>query len=299
MATLTEVEDAIHAALSLASGLPATQVVWSDQDGPKPQGTMLTLRMGNSSVIGAFDEVRHTYDETRLPGDDGVGREIEHRAYGIREFTLSVQAFTDKTVAPTVARDLLEHIQAALVLPGASGLLDAAGVSIFDFGSVLNISSVSGTAFEGRALLDMRCYRIVEAAEFGTWIGSVETENHIAVGTPQDIPFQGPLSTSTLCLPNGPPNEWVAAMGLPVIDDNFARFVVDAQVTARLFDGVDELVVDAVVLQAQEIAGEIYVDVLWTDVRDLSAYEITGLWGFKRADAGGISAPGATSGIDI
>lgn len=163
MSTWAQIEDALHAWVSSASGLP---VVWAEQTGARPpESAFATLRLGPLLQVGAVDSVVHNYDVSRDPGE-----EIELEVQSAREFSVGVQVFTATTVGDSGARAIAQRTQSALYLPSARAALAAVGVSPFDPGQVQILNRVVGTRFESRALFEVRCYVEMTLSEFTTWI---------------------------------------------------------------------------------------------------------------------------------
>jgi hypothetical protein len=162
-------QDAIVSACGLADG----KVIWARQDGVRPGLPYLTLSLTPLATLG-IDGTRHTYD----PGA-ATGQEITLAHGGPREFGLTVTAF-GPTLGTSSAVALLEATKSALNKVAIREALEAANVSIFDFGPILDLSAVEDAAFEGRAVMDLRGYTTQEITEQLGYIGSVETTAVIA-----------------------------------------------------------------------------------------------------------------------
>lgn len=163
MSTWVQIEDALHAWVSAASGVP---VVWAEQTGARPPVTAFaTLRLGDMRQVGAVDDVVHNYDALRASGS-----EIALEVRSLREFTVGVQLFAATDVGSSNARALAQRTQSALYLPSAREALAAVGVSPFDPGVIQTLNRLVGTRFESRALFEVRCYVEMTLSEFTTWI---------------------------------------------------------------------------------------------------------------------------------
>jgi len=163
------IEDAIRKWVRDASRLADGQVIWSDQDGPRPLGVFITIRLGDLLPLGAVDETATDYDPTGGPGE-----EIVTTVRGVREFPVSIQCFGTDTVGRDTARALLSRVQTALGLPSVREALGTVGLSPFDAGQVRNLSVILDAQFEGRALLEVRFYVVEEMTERTTYISTVE-----------------------------------------------------------------------------------------------------------------------------
>lgn len=183
------IENALRTWVRSATGLGDAAVIFADQTGQRPAAPFVTIKLGTIIPLGAFDETRTIYDADADPGE-----EVELRVSGQREFSVSLQAFSTVVTSPTSdtlpARALLGKCQTALQLPTVKAAFDTAGVSCFDVGSVLNLSALVGTLFEGRAALDCRFYATDTASEFVGFIDEVETTSYLGPpdeGTAEDI----------------------------------------------------------------------------------------------------------------
>lgn len=173
MANWTTIENAIRVWVKAGSGYGDSAVLWSDQTHARPSGAFITVRLGDTVPLGN-DEVEVLTDLGADPGE-----EIELRAVGRRELSVSVQAFTPGVTGSSAGRGILSTVQTALALPSVRAALDAAGLTPFDVGSVRNISALVGTAFEGRAVLDVRFYTNDTASEFTGYIEDVEAVSYM------------------------------------------------------------------------------------------------------------------------
>lgn len=163
------IEAALHAWITAASGL--STVVWSGQKSPRPTSAWISLQLLSVREVGA-DWVDVLDAAVPAPG-----AEIEHRARGMRECTLSVQCFGGAAgVNSATAR--LEAVRSAARLPTRQAALTAAGVGLSSFGPVQSIGGMLGSSvFEPRATLQIVFYATSEVVELGTFIEFVEVES--------------------------------------------------------------------------------------------------------------------------
>lgn len=159
-----DVEDGIRAWVIAGSGLPAGNVTFLDQNGRAPGGTLIGIRLGDPVVIGQDGM------ETLTDLDRDAGEEIEHRTFGVREFVVYLQAYTADTTGGGSARAWLSKVQASVRLPSIKAGLQAVGVSAFDLGRIQVLNKVVEAGFEGRAILEVRCYANESVSEFNGYI---------------------------------------------------------------------------------------------------------------------------------
>lgn len=168
------IEDALRTWAKTASGYPDARVIWADQTGARPTGNILTLKISDVSIVGLMDEVTENTNLSRP-----AGKEIELRADGIREFTVTLQAFTSETVSASAATMALARCQTALGLSSVRSALSAAGCSPFDVGPVQNVTALNHALFEGRAILRVRFYTRESLSDYVGYIAAVNTESYL------------------------------------------------------------------------------------------------------------------------
>lgn len=169
-----DTENAIRQWVKLASGLDDQHVIWSDQSGPRPTAGHITISIGDTTQVGAVDELQALTDLGRP-----AGQEIELQVTGLRVMGISIQAFTPKVTGFDCARALLSRVQTGAMLPSIRAVLDSVDVSVFDSGTVRSIPALLGTKFEGRGVLDCRAYVVEQISEFTTFIEKVETTSYM------------------------------------------------------------------------------------------------------------------------
>lgn len=173
--TPTDFEDAVRAAVLKASQLQPERVYFADQGVPVPEvDTRIAIRIGGGVPMGV-DALDHDYSASRP-----AGQEIEYRARGQREVTVSLQAFgpvTELELMP--AKNVLERVLAALVLPSIRDELNAAGVGIMREGAVQRIPGVRGGTYEDRAILELVVLVSSSAKERTGYIATVEVTPNV------------------------------------------------------------------------------------------------------------------------
>lgn len=172
-------EDALHAWVVAGSDLAASHVIWSHQTGArKLDGPFATIRIGGATPIAAFDEAAEYTDLGR------TDEEIEIRVEGIRELPVTVQFFSPDVTGVDTTYELAARTQLALGLPSIRDELATAGLTVFDNGAVQNVPVLIGTAFEGRAVLEVRFYAMRTLSEFVGYIDTVNTRDFM--GPPEE-----------------------------------------------------------------------------------------------------------------
>lgn len=173
---MNQVEDAFRAWVKTATGLADNNIFFADQKVERPTSTYVTIRVGSVVPLGAVDPVTITEVEDPDPGE-----EIQISVDGIREVTVSIQVFGPavSTTATATAMYIANKIQTSLRLPSVQDALDAAGISVFDIGSVNNLTQLLGTAFDGRAQFDVRCYIVFSATQLETYIETAEVTDTV------------------------------------------------------------------------------------------------------------------------
>lgn len=169
---MNALEDAIRAWVKTVTGYGNENVFFADQKVPRPTTPYVTIRIGSPSMIGSVDPVI-----TKDAASPTAGAEIELEVQALREVSVSIQVWNAPTVAvsPTLtAVAIANKIQVGLSLPSVRDALAVAGVSVFDCGPVQNLGALLGTDFDGRSSFDVRCYVMLTASEFNTYIESFE-----------------------------------------------------------------------------------------------------------------------------
>lgn len=163
------IEDALRGWVKTATAYPDARVIWAEQTGARPVGSIITLRLSDVGMVGLIDELVTETDLTRAAGE-----EIELRAEGIREFGVTLQAYGDPVTGLSTARAALAKCQTALMLPSVRDALETAGMTPFSVGPVQNVTALNHTLFEGRAVQETRFYTRASLSEYTGYIASVE-----------------------------------------------------------------------------------------------------------------------------
>jgi hypothetical protein len=179
-------EDAIRAWVKACSGFGNSQVIWAEQTGARPaESDFITIRIGDIVALGAVDEQIEEFDDSRPAGE-----EVEERVIAMREFSVSVQMFSNKSIGNGTSRFVMSKVQCGLGLPSIQSSFDDVGISVFDRGQIRNVAELVGTKFEARAVLEVRFYAVETTSEFVGYIDSVEADSYMGppdLGTREDI----------------------------------------------------------------------------------------------------------------
>jgi hypothetical protein len=123
------------------TGLTDAQIIPHDSKGPRPPLPYLTVKVVTADAPDGVDESGH-FDVG--PGDS------EWRAKGERAAVVDVQGHD--TTGTTTAAGWLEDAAIRLQRPDVQAVLDTAGLSIVNRGTVLDVSALLDTEIERRHL---------------------------------------------------------------------------------------------------------------------------------------------------
>lgn len=172
MIAWTAVENALHAWVVAATGLPADRVIWAQQAAPRPATPYVTLRVDNIRRIGQ-DWLRSYNNPTPT-----AGNEIILASQGQREAVVTLQCFGGTATQSTSPLALLHAAVAGANLQSRRDAFNTAGIGMAGFGPVQSIDGVLGSSvFEPRATVEARFFLAEEIQETTTFIEFVELEN--------------------------------------------------------------------------------------------------------------------------
>lgn len=169
----TAAEDAIHAWLVAATGVPAARALWRDQAFAEPASPYLTLKIIGVTSIG-HDGLEHSVIPDGEPGAD-----LLTKTEGRRDVSVSVQAYSDALTGAGSALSLLSAAQDALGLPGVRARLRAGGVSPFNAGAITDLSAVRETRVQSRAVMTTQFHAVASTSERGTYIASAPVAREV------------------------------------------------------------------------------------------------------------------------
>lgn len=144
----TEVENALHAWLSTATGLTTS---WAWQKAPQPAGSYAELFVGSLLTRGLSAETRYEWDSQRPPAQEG--ERIQRRPGTL---VVTAQVYTNETVGSNCAFARLQAAVAALDSPDFYEPLLAAGIGVTGKSEVRNLTGLLGVSTQGRAAVDLR-----------------------------------------------------------------------------------------------------------------------------------------------
>lgn len=140
---------ALVQAVALATGLPAGQVVALEPEtmgAPRPKVPYVGFLVTAASVKMGFDW------STPVVDDAGSGPTGRHLYQGVRMMSVGFDAYGR---SHEDAYAIMAALQASLEYPPVASLLGAAGLAVWDIGSVADISATLATTYEGRSHLDV------------------------------------------------------------------------------------------------------------------------------------------------
>ena len=140
---------ALVQAVALATGLPAGQVIALEPEtmgAPRPKVPYVGFLVTAASVKMGFDWL------APMPDDAVSGPTGRHTFSGVRMMSVGFDAYGR---SHEDAYGIMAAFQAALEYPPVASLLAAAGLAVWDIGSVSDISATLATTYEGRAHLDV------------------------------------------------------------------------------------------------------------------------------------------------
>lgn len=183
--------DAIQAwaASAVQSLSPATPVIWSRQNAPRPPRPYVTLSLDTFLAIGQ--------DSAVGPVDDEGVRAI----IGDREFTVQCGVY-GVTSIPGQAIVIAETLRMSLEGWAIRAALETAGVAFVETLSVQNLDALRDPQFEGRAQLDVRFRMAAESTEAAGYITATELEYTATGGAGGELD-----GSDTIGTPETPPEE--------------------------------------------------------------------------------------------
>lgn len=149
---------------------------WSDQNLAQPAYPYLTFKRDSVVKTSAKDEVRTSTDLTQPQGE-----EIALETIGVREFTLTVQAFVDDDNGATDpncdATALLTTLQLALSQLKIQEIFCLAGLAVVEELPIINLSREINGEFKSQAAMDVRFRTSFTCIERTGYIDTVEVSS--------------------------------------------------------------------------------------------------------------------------
>ena len=163
----TATEDALRDAVVVGAG--GATVIWAHQDGPRPAVPFVSLSHGAQLTVGMV-ESSHAFDAGADPGEEITYTDLE-----LNEATLSIQVF-GTVLGDSSAMAIARNIRRAFDLRSVRADLEAAGLSVFDTGTVVPVHTVLDADWEGRASVDLRYYTYESQTETNGYIDTVNVD---------------------------------------------------------------------------------------------------------------------------
>ena len=156
--------------------LDESRFQWAEQNLAQPAYPYLTFRRDSVVRTSAKDEVRTSTDLTQPQGE-----EIALETIGVREFTLTVNAFVDDDNGATDpncdATALLTVLQVALSQLSIQEIFCLAGLSVVEELPIVNLSQEINGEFKSRAAMDVRFRTAFSCIERTGYIDTVEVSS--------------------------------------------------------------------------------------------------------------------------
>jgi hypothetical protein len=159
------IESAVRAWIKAGSGFDDAHVFLGDQKVPRPTGPYITIKVMSDKSLGAVAEHFWVYDAHRP-----AGQEMAITTREQLELSLSIQVFNAATVGSSHAVDVMRRIRASIGLPSIRDAINNAGLGLSGISDIKNLSTLLGTAFDGRASMDVSFYTTCDASEYTTFI---------------------------------------------------------------------------------------------------------------------------------
>lgn len=193
----TTIENAIAAWVRAASGLPASRVLWAEQDIEEPELALATPWI--SMNMPGLRRVGQDWTDRELSqAPVTAGEEITYRIRGNRVLVLTLTCFNAAPHGATRAAAILDDCIAAIASPARKRAFAAAGVGIGTVGDVQPMGKVRGFAqWEPRATVQILVYAAYEKTETGTNVRTVELTGGIPSTAAPDVTI-----TATITLPD-------------------------------------------------------------------------------------------------
>jgi hypothetical protein len=162
MMTVAQVKSAIFSWVSgvLSPGVPAGQVVWLEQNAPRPPRPYVGLKMITGPRVGGWDDINHTTDDS-------------FEIVGQRSLVVSINIYG--ATAMDIAATLLNSTQN----PQVTDINSNNGIAIRTWTDPQDVSQALETNFEPRVQFDLTVGCVMgQEVQLGT-IGEVDLENQI------------------------------------------------------------------------------------------------------------------------
>ena len=184
-------EQGLARIVATAGGFSAGKVIWEGQTATRPALPYVSLSRSNEECLSFTAEQVVSANPHGHGGDEHatppvIGTELLIDYYVDTEFHLRVQVFTAEVIGNNAAPAVLSRLHNYFDTDAALQALEAIGLVCVERASVVNLTGLVETKFEGRASLDIRMRTGDGGQEAVTYIGSVELTPKIngVTGTP-------------------------------------------------------------------------------------------------------------------
>lgn len=165
--TESQVENALHAWVVYATGLNAANVIWANQDGPRPARPFAVLKISDVADVGK-PWVNRSTTNAAVPNPNLV-----YAARTQKRFRFQIDIVTNSVTGDTSARALLQAVKTRQALPYVQALLEAVPLGVSEFGPITVLDFLESRVQQlSRAQLECTVYAPVELTETGY---SIET----------------------------------------------------------------------------------------------------------------------------
>lgn len=191
-ANWTNVENALQAWVKAATGYDNRHAFWANSNVTRPTDSpFAVLEITDRMMDGLAPEVIVSANPASSAGAELEieARQLMHCAFRVQVYVQPSRGLTPGTPrGASNAAAIASRIRLAAALPSNVSNLDAVGVSIYDMGTVHYVPEITGTDFEGRAVLDASFYVVDSASEFTGYIETVGVSDPFDGGFTIDIP---------------------------------------------------------------------------------------------------------------
>lgn len=169
----TTLENALQAAVVTCSGIPTARVIWANQDIPAPSAPWATIAITSISGVG-LDAERATTTSPPV-----VGSEVTLAVEGDRDLAIAISFYGGTATEATAPQWIAQTAKTKLGRADVRDALLAAGLGLYDTGTITPLPAVTRTGFEARAVLEIRGYARERLTTTTTSIERVETTDTI------------------------------------------------------------------------------------------------------------------------
>lgn len=135
--------------LALATGIPASRVIWADQAEPRPDKPY-------ASVLFSSGMERYGFDEGRMSFNAGTNL-IERTTTGPRGIAAQVEIYSDPATTPHAreANDMLDDALLALETEAVRGIFRDAKIGVMGHTNPLRLDEQFGNRWERRSMAEV------------------------------------------------------------------------------------------------------------------------------------------------